>query len=282
MKVAVIGARGMLGTDFMEACGAAGLQAFGFDQPEIDVTDYQTLLGAIPQSDWIINCAAYTNVDGAEKAPDDAFAVNAKGARNLARLAVMMRTPLLHISTDYVFDGHRDHPYTEWNRPNPINIYGASKLAGEQAIRGQGCEYIIVRTQSLFGRHGPNFVKTIARRLTESDDELRVVSDQVSSPTYTGHLSIALLYLLKANQRGIVHISASGECSWYEFACAIANKVKPTATIMPVRTEEFPRPATRPPYSVLDHHRFRQWTSHIMPTWREGLEAYLQEEGYET
>jgi dTDP-4-dehydrorhamnose reductase len=278
MNVIVLGADGMLGTDLMAACRAAGTAVQGLDLPDVDICDYDSIAAQVPVCDCLINCAAYTDVDGAESHADQAFAVNAEGPANIARWCHRKDIKLIHISTDYVFDGRKGRSYTEWNQPNPISVYGASKLAGEKAVRAEGCAYFIVRTQSLFGVHGHNFVKAVMGRLARGKN-LRVVNDQVSCPTYTMHLAEALLRLLPLERDGIVHLSARGSCSWYDFAVAIVKRVQPDAVVEPIPSTQMERPAERPACSVLDNWRYRMWTAHRMPTWQEGLEAYLKEEG---
>jgi dTDP-4-dehydrorhamnose reductase len=278
MKVLVIGVKGMLGTDVMEACLEAGMDALGFDLPELDITKYTEMLPQLPNADLIINCAAYTRVDDAQTERDAAFGVNSEGVRNLARLSHQRQVRVMHVSTDYVFDGMSKRPYLETDRTNPLNMYGASKLAGEKALRSGGGPYVIVRTQSLFGKHGPNFVKAIVRKLKEGDEPLRVVNDQVSAPTYTRHLADAMVRLATCRADGIVHVSAAGSCSWYDFACAIVERLKPGHEVIPVSSAEMKRPAARPKYSLLDQQRYTALTGHSLPDWQEGLDAYLEEE----
>jgi dTDP-4-dehydrorhamnose reductase len=278
MKLVVVGCRGMLGSDLVEACAAAGGTATGLDLPEFDLTDPGLVESALPAGDWVINCAAYTRVDDAECEKARAYAVNADGAGHLARACAARGAVLLHLSTDYIFDGRARKACAEEDPPNPLNAYGASKLAGEQRVRDSGCAYLIVRTQSLFGRRGPNFVRSVAEKLRAGGGPLRVVNDQVSSPTYTRHLAAALLNLVGRDCRGVVHVANSGACTWFEFARAIADRVKPGAGIEPIRAEELARPAIRPAYSVLDTGRYRAWTGATMPPWQDGLEAYLKEE----
>jgi len=279
MNLVVVGANGMLGTDLVSACQAHDIPVTGVDLPEVDITSYTHIAEHLPPCDCLINCAAYTNVDGAETESEAAFAVNAEGPGNLARFCQKKKIKLIHISTDYVFNGAKGRSYTEWNEPNPINVYGASKLAGEKAIRAAGCEYFIVRTQSLFGIHGHNFVKAILKRINGGNKELNVVDDQVSAPTYTRHLAEALLQLLPLEKTGIIHLSARGACSWFDFAKAIAAQVDSAITVNPIKAETLNQPAKRPPYSVLDNWRFRMWTGKRMPKWDEGLKEYLKEEG---
>jgi len=274
--MAILGSNGMLGHDLIAACRKAGIETTGFDLPELDITRDDGGLNRIPSCDWVVNCAAYTDVDGAEGHRDAAFAVNAEGAGRAARWCAAAKVPFLHVSTDYVFDGTRTTPYHEDDSVNPTDVYGESKLAGEQAVAIAGGHYVIARTQALFGKHGRNFVEAIRGRLLKNEP-LRVVNDQTTCPTYTRHLADGILRLMKSGRRGIVHVSASGSCTWYELACAIAARVKPGATIQPVPTTEFPRPARRPAYSVLDKSRYEAWTGNKMPAWQDGLTEYLKE-----
>ena len=268
----------MLGTALMQACAQAGAQAIGMDLPELDITRYDRLLERMPVCDAVVNCAAYTNVDQAEVERDLALAVNAKGAGNLARACASRRTRLLHVSTDYVFDGTAGRPYLEDDPTNPVGYYGVTKLEGEKAVLAATDRCIVMRTQSLFGLNGRNFVLAILRRL-DAGQELRVVSDQTSSPTHVAHLSAAILRLLAAGRFGIVHASAGGSCSWHEFACAIVARVRPETAVAPVKTGEFKTLARRPAYSVLDKSRLAAWTGFQIPTWQEGLDRYLKEIG---
>jgi dTDP-4-dehydrorhamnose reductase len=279
MKVVVLGSKGMLGSDLLAACREAGIAVAGYDVDELDITDYQATVAQLPVVDCIVNCAAYTRVDDAETHRDEAHRINAEGARNVARVCTKKRMKMVYISTDYVFDGTRTRPYTERDQTNPVNIYGASKLAGEKAIRAEGGPYLILRAQSLFGVNGHNFVKSIRRKLKQADTTLRVVDDQISSPTYTRHLADAVLRLIKVGAEGIVHVAASRECTWFEFAQAIAQRVAAEREILPIKTSQLMLPAPRPAYSVLDTRKYRMLTGHVMPTWEQGLEEYLKEEG---
>lgn len=278
MKVAVIGCNGMLGTDLVAACDAAGIETLGLDLPEFDITKFDSVRASLFTVDFVVNCAAFTRVDDAESQREQAYAVNAEGAGNVARICSARNIGLIQISTDYVFDGRKGSAYSEDDKVNPLSIYGASKLAGEELVRDAGGRSLIVRTQSLFGVHGANFVRTIAQRLKKSNEPLRVVNDQFSSPTYTRHLAGAIVRLLQSERQGIVNIVASGHCSWFEFAQAIARRVKPGAKINAVGSAEYPRPAPRPAYSVLDTMRYQEWTGSSLPTWQQGLEEYLAEE----
>jgi len=279
MKIIVLGARGMLGSDLCAVCEQAGHEVRGYDLPELDIGDPGDVWKKIVDCDWVINCAAYTDVDGAQSHREEAFAVNCDGARNVARACARKKIRLLHFSTDYVFNGYRNVPYSENDDPDPINVYGASKLAGEKAIKAEGGRFVIVRTQALFGRHGHNFVKAVVK-LMEERDTLDVVVDQVTCPTYTRHLAVAVEGLLHLDYTGVLHVSAEGECSWYRFAREIAALVKPEVQVNPVTSVDLARPAPRPPYAVLDKKRYTLLTGKEMPHWQRGLEEYLAEEGW--
>jgi dTDP-4-dehydrorhamnose reductase len=276
MKVTVMGANGMLGHDLVDACREEGIEVAGFDLPEVDITKKDGGLDKLSPCDWLINCAAYTDVDGAESHRETAFAVNGDGAGRVATWCAEHRVPLIHISTDYVFDGLKTTPYKESDPVRPLSVYGESKLAGERAVMSACRRHIIVRTQSLFGLHGRSFVRSIMGRL-ESGAALKVVTDQVSAPTYTVHLAKAILRLIDAGQEGIVHVSASGGCSWHEFACAIAARVKPGTEVGKTTSAEYKAPARRPANSLLDNSRYGLLTGSVMPAWQVGLDEYLME-----
>lgn len=277
MKIIIIGNRGMLGRDLDSAARKQGHETVGFDLPGFDLAGDPAGFAALPAADAVVNCAAFTDVDGAETQADAALAVNGRGPGRLAAWCARREIPLLHISTDYVFDGADRHPIAEDHPTHPLNVYGASKLAGEQAVLESGCRALVIRTQSLYGRHGRHFVRAILDR-ARAGQALRVVDDQFSAPTYTVHLADAILRLLATGKDGIVHVSASGFCSWYEFACAIVEAAGVAASVTAVPASAYPRPAARPAYAVLDGSRYRGWTGHAMPHWREGLAAYLAEE----
>jgi dTDP-4-dehydrorhamnose reductase len=275
MQLTIVGAKGMLGTDLVDLCHARSIPCHALDLAELDITRPDSIAQSIPPCDWIINCAAYTNVDGAETNRQAAFAVNADGPRNLAEYAAANNMALLHLSTDYVFDGANPEPYLEDDPIHPISVYGESKLAGEQAVAASGCRHIIARTQSLFGIHGHNFIKAIMKFIDEGKVPLRVVDDQVSCPTWSVHLAEALLSLIACGQYGIVHTSSEGHCSWHTFARAIAEAVAPGTEVLPVPASTYPRPAKRPPSSILSKARYTQWTGHTFPAWQDALKGYL-------
>lgn len=247
----------MLGQDVVRAANAVG-----FTRAQLDVTDRAAVGEAIGPDDLVINCAAWTDVDGAEEHPDDAMRVNRDGARNVAEAA----GTVLYVSSDYVFDGTKGAPYVESDPVNPLSSYGRSKLEGERATAEANPRHLIARSSWLFGVGGRNFVET----MLGLGPEVRVVDDQVGSPTFTGHLAEALTQLARTEEFGVHHIAASGSCSWFEFAREIFARAGADTRVEPCTTEEFPRPAPRPAYSLLGSER-----GHRLPTWQEGLDAYL-------
>jgi len=279
MKIVVLGSKGLLGSDLLATCVHRGLEAYGFDLPEIDVTDLESVRAVLPQVDWVVNCAGYTSVDAAEHDRDEAFRLNADGAHAVARVCNHRRIRLLHLSTDYVFDGTKRRPYNEKDGVNPLSVYGASKLAGEKAVRSEGLRFLVVRTQALFGRSGPCFVQRVMEHLASGDAPFRAIDDQMIAPTYTRHLSEALITLMRLDRSGLVHVAATGECSWYDLARAIASRVKPGAAVDAITTAQARQAAPRPPYSVLDTRLYHSWTQRVMPSWREGLDAFMADGG---
>lgn len=267
----------MLGQDLATAAAAAGHEAISFPHAELDITDAAAAARALADArpDVVINSAAWTNVDGAETDEAGALAVNGTGAGNVARAAAERGAWTIHVSSDYVFDGSKRSPYLESDPVGPLSAYGRTKLAGERAVAEAAPErHTIVRSSWLFGAGGPCFPATILR-LARERDELKVVEDQIGCPTFTGHLAEALLDLAARESRlaGIVHIAASGSCSWFEFAREIVMAAGVTCEVKPCSTEEFPRPATRPAYSVLRSERGDEVP--VLPEWREGLARYM-------
>lgn len=279
MKVAVLGSKGLLGSDLLAACVHREFETYGFDLPEMDITRMDSVRESLPQVDWVINCAGYTSVDAAESDRDEAFRVNADGAHVVARVCNRRRIRLLHISSDYVFDGNKSRPYNEKDSANPLSVYGTSKLAGEKAVRSEGLHFLVVRTQALFGVSGPSFVRRVVDHVRSSDAPFRAIRDQIISPTYTKDLSEALITLMRLNQSGVVHVAASGECSWYELAVAVAERIKPGAAIKAITSAEAQQAAPRPSYSALDTRLYHSWTQQAMRSWQEGLDAYLADTG---
>jgi dTDP-4-dehydrorhamnose reductase len=247
----------MLGQDMAPLADAA------FTRSQLDVTDRDAVGAAIGRDDLVFNCAAWTDVDGAEEHEQEAMRINRDGARNVAEAA----GAVVYVSSDYVFDGAKGEPYLESDPVNPLSAYGRTKLAGEQATAEANPRHFIARSSWLFGAGGSNFVETILRLAAERDS-LRVVDDQVGSPTFTGHLAPALLALAQTDDHGIHHVAASGSCSWFEFAREILARAGSDTPVEPCTSAEFPRPAPRPAYSVLGG-------GPVLPSWQDGLDAYL-------
>lgn len=272
----------MLARDVADEASTAGHDVTGLDLPEFDVTDAARVRDALPPCDLVINCAAYTAVDNAETQRALADAVNADGPGNLAEACASGGTRFFHLSTDYVFDGSADRPYREDDVPHPLNAYGAGKLEGERRVRAAGGNALIIRVQSLFGVHGEHFIRKILRRLEGGAEGLQVVDDQVTSPTYTRHVAQALVRLAETSRQGVVHVAASGSCSWFTFAREALRLLDLENPVTPVPSSAFPTPAQRPPRSVLDTSRYRGWTGRSLPTWQEGLREYLEAEKMQT
>ena len=276
MKVLVFGARGMLGKDLVPALSVKH-QVLARDIEDLNIADQQRVQKEIEtlRPQVVVNAAAYTDVDGCEAKRELAFSVNAEGARNIAAGCAASSARMIHLSTDYVFDGTSSAPYREEDPPNPLNVYGASKLQGERQIREVLENHLIIRTEWLFGRHGKNFVDTILR-LAVQQEELRVVNDQRGAPTFTKDLSWAIEKLLEKEAKGILHITNSGSCTWYEFARQILIEKKiDHVSIVPISSAALTRPAKRPANSVLDFHRFENLLGQKMRTWEEALKEYL-------
>ena len=254
MKILITGSESMLARDLMPVLKENN-EIIPLSKQEMDITQKDAVIKNIKRSapDIVINCAAYTKVDTAEEERGKAFQVNGIGVQNIAIACAEMQIPLCHISTDYVFDGKKSKPYTPFDAPNPLNVYGESKLAGEKYIQWITNKFYIVRTSGLYGRGNNNFVITILR-LAKEQSAVKVVTDQICSPTYTLNLSAGIKKLIESGSFGIYHIaddSGSG-ISWFDYAREIVSMAGIRADIIPVTSEEFPRPAKRPAYSVLD------------------------------
>jgi dTDP-4-dehydrorhamnose reductase len=264
----------MVATDVLHALESRGEDAVALRKSDLDITDAHAVAGAIRQHrpEVIVNCAAYTKVDDAEKNEAVANAINGSAVEILAHAAG--DALLVQVSTDFVFDGTKQTPYEINDAPRPLSAYGRSKLFGEQAVT-QASRFLLLRTAWLFGTHGPNFVEAIRNQIRKGTNPLRVVNDQRGRPTYTPHLADAILRLVHCGATGIVHYADEPECTWYEFACAIEGELGADVPIKPVTTAEFPRPATRPAYSVLSTERYERVTGVKPANWREGLRDYL-------
>jgi dTDP-4-dehydrorhamnose reductase len=273
MRLLVTGAAGMLGRDVVAAAGDAGHEALALARADLDITDAAAVRAAVlaAQPDAVINCAASTDVDGAESAEAAATAINGTGAGHVAAAAAAAGALVVHVSSDYLFDGTATEPYTEDAPVAPVGAYGRSKLAGEHAIAATDARSAIVRTSWLFGPHGKNFVDTM-RRLGAEREEIAVVDDQVGCPTYTGHLAPALVEIAERGTTGIMHVAGAGSCSWLELAQATFEETGLQCRVIPQSTAELGRPAPRPAFSALASTRD---DVPRLPAWRDGLRAHL-------
>jgi dTDP-4-dehydrorhamnose reductase len=273
MKLLVTGAAGMLGREVVAAAERLGHEVAAWDLPECDLTDAGATLSAIRRLEprAVVNCAAYTNVDGAEADEATATLVNGDAAGNVARACTAAGARLVHVSTDYVFDGSKREPWVESDATCPLGAYGRSKLHGEDLVRAELPDHAIVRTAWLFGPHGPNFVSTMLRLAAERD-EVQVVTDQVGSPTFAGHLAPALVDMAERTDTGIFHGAGAGSCSWYELTLEAYDAAGVACRVLPTTAEQFARPAPRPAYSVLGSEREHPIT---LPPWQEGVRAHL-------
>ncbi len=268
MKVLVTGANGMLGQDLCPALEDYGYEVIETDIDNLDITNEIAVRKFIKDEkpEMVIHCAAYTDVDGAEKEFDKALLINEKGTENIAKACSSIDIPLVYISTDYVFDGEKKSPYTTNDKPNPINKYGLSKLKGEEAVISHCPKFYIVRTSWLYGHHGKNFVEKIIS--LKDNQELKVVDDQIGSPTWTMDFVEALVDIIEEEPYGIYHISASGATSWFDFAKEIFKLIGEKVNLVSCTSEELDREAKRPKYSVLD-------SDNCCRDWKLALKDYL-------
>jgi dTDP-4-dehydrorhamnose reductase len=275
VKILVTGAGGMLGTDFIRAAKYWNHDVVGLTHAELDITDADAVRRACAKErpEVVVNCAAYTDVDGAQDDLEGASRVNVDGSRFVALAAAEVGASVVYPSTDYVFDGLKGAPYVESDPTRPLSVYGQTKAAGEAETAAANQRYFIVRSSWLFGTGGRNFVDTMLL-LGHDQGDVVVVRDQVGCPTYTAHLADALVRLIDTTAFGIHHIAGGGECSWYEFAEEIFRQSVLEVRMLSMTTAELSRPAPRPPYSVLATERSE---AIYLPEWQEGLASYLAE-----
>jgi dTDP-4-dehydrorhamnose reductase len=281
MKILVTGAAGMLGSDLVRRF-SEGHEVTGVTRQNFDILKEREIRASLAEfrPDWVIHSAAYTNVDGCEKEPDKAYRVNSDGARDVARACWSVGARMLFVSTDYVYDGNKGSPYVETDQPGPLNVYGKSKLKGEQEVLRVLPDALIVRTSWLYGHNGPNFVEAILSQVGKKD-ELRVVDDQAGNPTYTRDLADGIARLVEAGASGVVHVSNEGMCSWYDYARRILELAGVTGiNVSPVTTAELGRPAVRPACSALSNDRYYNITGHRLRAWGEALGDYMRHRSY--
>jgi dTDP-4-dehydrorhamnose reductase len=278
MLVLVTGIGGQLGFDVVKELTAKGHEAVGVDRAELDITDELAVTAYIQnlKPEAIIHCAAYTNVDAAETDQEGAYKVNALGTKYLAEAAKLVDTKMVYVSTDYVFDGNGTEPYEVDHPTKPLGVYGETKLVGETLLQQTLDKHFIVRTAWVYGINGNNFVKTMLK-LGQDRKEIGVVYDQVGSPTYTVDLAKFLVELIDSEKYGVYHASNEGVCSWHEFAVEIFKQAGMDVQVNPLTSEEFPRPAARPKYSVLSKKKLEEEGFTPMRDWKEALREYLEE-----
>ncbi len=275
MRLLVTGAAGMLGHKVVAAGERAGHEVIAADLAECDLTDAGATIAFVAEAapEAIVNCAAYTDVDAAEEHEAVALRVNADAAGNLARAAAIVSARVVHLSTDYVFDGANDRPWVESDHPAPLGAYGRTKLAGEEQVLLATPDHAIVRTAWLFGAGGPNFVDTMLR-LAQERDEVAVVTDQTGCPTWTGHLAPALVALAEGTDTGVFHGAGGGRCTWNDLAAETFSRAGVTCRATPTTSDAFKRPAPRPAWSVLGTERE---PGVRLPPWTEGLQGHLDD-----
>ncbi len=268
----------MLGTRFVGWLRAQGEEVVGWDLPGHDITDVKKTINGIHKvgPDVVFHFAAWTDVDGCEGNPGKATSTNFQGTWVVALGAAELGCRLLHVSTDYVFDGRTGRPYHERDKPNPLSVYGRSKLMAEKAVTKSCSRRYIVRISGLFGRYGRNFVDTI-RTLAAKKKRLEVVADQVSSPTYARDLCEPLLELARSREYGTYHLTNSGQCSWYELAREVVSLVGAGCQVLPISTDKAGRPASRPAFSVLENRNFKKKFGKVLRPWQDALKEYLLE-----
>lgn len=285
MKIIVTGSMGQLGHAVRKLSSGSDHEYVFTDINDsegvsrLDITDKEAVRGMVDGADVIVNCAAYTDVNGAEGNEALAMKVNAEAAGILAEAAREAGALLMHVSTDYVFDGKGNVPYDEDAQPSPVNAYGRTKLEGEKAIAASGCRYMIFRTSWLYSDVGKNFYLTM-NRLTAEKPELKVVMDQAGTPTNAYDLAFLICHIIETDmldKTGVYNYSNDGVCSWYDFAREINNMLGHTCRVEPCRTDEFPSPAQRPQYSVLDKSKVKRAFGVEVPHWRESLQLLIDE-----
>ncbi|MEO0102378.1 MAG: dTDP-4-dehydrorhamnose reductase [candidate division WOR-3 bacterium] len=275
MKVIVTGAKGMLGRELVPFLKEKGFLVGEWDLPEWDIRKKEVIAGIEQERpEGIIHLAAFTDVDGAEEKRREAYEINFLGTANLVAGAERISAKFLYLSTDYVFDGKKHTPYSEEDAPHPLNYYGETKYLGEMVVKKLK-RFFILRTAWLYSREGKNFVNAIKGKI-ERGEEIRVVDDQIGSPTYTKDLSVPIADLIKSESYGIYHITNSGFCSWFQFAREIGRILGVNKEIKPIKTEEAGRLARRPRYSVLDNSKYQRIFGKNLRAWPEALRECLR------
>jgi dTDP-4-dehydrorhamnose reductase len=275
-KVAILGGRGMLGSDVTNIFQQQGLNLSVYDLPELDITNTNLLRSILEQTHIVINCASYTDVEKAEQENNLAFDINSHAVGNLGQIAKDLNFWLLHISTDFVFDGKSKKPYNEEAPPNPVNTYGKSKLEGEQLLMETNCRYCILRIEWTYGLHGDNFITKILKR-AKTTQQLKIVDDQIGSPTATTEVAQVILKLIQIQPHGLFHFSADGYASRYDCARFVLEKKNLSVSIEPCKTQDFETLADRPLNSRFDCSKIQKLLNLNIRPWQEPLEFFLKE-----
>jgi dTDP-4-dehydrorhamnose reductase len=278
MRVLVTGAAGMLARDLVPCLQKRGHEAVAPPEKDLDITRLDAIRRwtASANPEVIINCAAYTKVDQAEGEEHQASIINGIAVQNLCLACQEADVPLVHFSTDYVFDGTKKGPYTIYDQPNPLNAYGRTKLQGEKYVMWLLNRFYLVRTSWLFGIHGPNFIETMLN-LAGKQKQVSVVNDQRGCPTWTQHLSEAVVSLIESGRYGVYHATNSGPTTWFEYAREIFRLAETGTEVRPITTDQFPTAATRPNNSVLDPFPLPEAIGREMPSWQDALKQYLEQ-----
>ena len=282
MKVAIIGANGQLGTDLVAAFSGSGDVVHGLTHADIEVSNLDSVSRALGElrPDLVVNTAAMHHVENCERQPEQAMATNAIGARNLALASRSIDSVLMHVSTDYVFDGGKGAPYVEDDNPRPLNAYGISKLAGEHFVRATMERHFVVRTSGLYGKNpcrakgGLNFIELMLK-LARERGEVRVVDSEFVTPTSTAELAQQMVRLSRSDRYGLYHATAEGSCSWFEFAREIFTLTSSNVQLRVAGANEFPAKVPRPTYSVLENQALKRQGLNVFRTWKAGLQEYL-------
>ena len=274
MRILITGANGQLGTELMKVL--EGYEVHGFNKDQLDITNPNNVRECMEniEPDVVIHCAAYTNVDGCESNVDLAYKINASGAGYVATECLKIGAAMVYVSTDYIFNGKKGQPYYEFDKPNPINTYGKTKLAGEEIVRSTLKRHYIARTAWLYGTQGKNFVKTMLQ-LAETQKNINVVNDQTGSPTNVLDLARAIKLLIESKKYGTYHVTNSGSCTWYEFAKKIFELRGIEIEVNPLTTDQLDRPAKRPKNSVLKNFNLEANLKYSTRSWEEALKEYL-------
>jgi dTDP-4-dehydrorhamnose reductase len=277
LRILVLGAQGQLGSELVKTLSPSH-QVVGKDIGDFDITERDKVLAAVESVGpaWVVNAAAYTRVDTCETEAQKAFAVNGSGPRHVAEACKVCGARLLHVSTDYVFDGRKEGPYDEEDPPNPLSVYGHSKFKGEEEVRRTFNDWVLVRTSWLYGKRGHNFVATVLGAVEERRD-LKVVDDQRGCPTSAVDVSEAVRALLEGDHRGLFHAANSGSCSWYELASHVVSLVGGSISVRPITAAQLGRPAGRPSNSVLNCQKFTRVTGYSFRCWKHALDEHLRD-----